>query len=186
MNGNELKLWIASLTTCNFNTVQSNRWILIVTNIAQFLLLLKRTPFIKRTLEKEVSLYFECYATMPMFADARSYFELWLPSCDQFTIKYNPRLLFISEYTEVTYFDRPHVMFINKNGNTCSMIMLLTAIKKGHEYMECSNRSRWNVKKASSQSSVCCISHAKKCYAFSLAKCFISDFLRFARDFCSY
>ena len=30
--------------------------------------------------------------------------------------------------------------------------------------MECSNRSRWNVKKASS---VCCIRHAKKCYAFS-------------------
>ena len=27
-------------------------------------------------------------------------------------------------------------MFINKNGNTCSMIMLLTAIKKGHEYMD--------------------------------------------------
>ena len=130
MNGNELKLWIASLTICNFNTVQSNRWILIVTNIAQFLLLLKRTPFIKRTLEKEVSLYFECYATMPMFADARSYFELWLPSCDQFTIKYNPRLLFISEYTEVTYFDRPHVMFINKNGNTSRCLCYWLQLKK--------------------------------------------------------
>ena len=132
------------------------------------------TP-IKRTLKKgpegvrlmEVSLYFECYATMPMFADARSYFELWLPSCDQFTIKYNPRLLFISEYTEVTYFDRPHVMFINKNGNTCSMIMLLTAIKKGHEYMECSNRSRWNVKKASS---VCCMRHAKEMLSIQSGK----------------
>ena len=54
-------------------------------------------------------------------------FRAWatLPSCDQFTIKYNPRFLFISEYTDVTYFDRPHVMFINKNGNTCSMIMLV-------------------------------------------------------------
>ena len=146
---------------------------------------IKRT--LKKGLEGVVSLYFECYATMPMFADARSYFELGLPtildkikwnskppsppnqgwsrakgknapfshpwfggekgsrfsiyfvqdcSCDQFTIKYNPWFLFISEYTEVTYFDRPHVMFINKNGNTCSMIMLLTAIKKGHEYMD--------------------------------------------------
>ena len=133
------------------------------------------TP-IKRTLKKgpegvrliEVSLYFECYATMPMFADARSYFELGLPSCDQFTIKYNPWFLFISEYTEVTYFDRPHVMFINKNGNTCSMIMLLlTAIKKGHEYMECSNRSRWNVKKASS---VCCMRHAKEMLSMQSGK----------------
>ena len=54
-------------------------------------------------------------------------FRAWatLPSCDQFTIKYNPRFLFISEYTDVTYFDRSHVMFINKNGNTCSMIMLV-------------------------------------------------------------
>ena len=132
------------------------------------------TP-IKRTLKKgpegvrliEVSLYFECYATMPMFADARSYFELGLPSCDQFTIKYNPWFLFISEYTEVTYFDRSHVMFINKNGNTCSMIMLLTAIKKGHEYMECSNRSRWNVKKASS---VCCMRHAKEMLSIQSGK----------------
>ena len=26
MKGNELELWIASLTTCNFNTVQINRY----------------------------------------------------------------------------------------------------------------------------------------------------------------
>ena len=30
MKGDELELWIASLTTCNFITVQSNRWMLIV------------------------------------------------------------------------------------------------------------------------------------------------------------
>ena len=71
-------------------------------------------------------------------------------------------------------------MFINKNGNTCSMIMLLTAIKKGHEYVECSNRSRWNVKKASS---VCCMRHAKEMLSISLAKCCISDFRRFTREF---
>ena len=30
MKGNELELWITSLTTCNFIIVQSNRWMLIV------------------------------------------------------------------------------------------------------------------------------------------------------------
>ena len=30
MKGNELELWIASLTTCNFSTLQSNRLVLIV------------------------------------------------------------------------------------------------------------------------------------------------------------
>ena len=68
-----------------------------------------------------------------MFTDAVIFRALaTYNSCDQFTLKYNPRFLFISEYTEVTYFDRPHAMFINKIGNTCSMIVLLTAIKIGH------------------------------------------------------
>ena len=92
MNGNELELWIASLTICNF----------IITNIRNINCAIL-TPSIKRTLKKgpegvrliEVSLYFECYATIPMFADNRSYFELGLPSCDQFTIKCNPRFLFL-------------------------------------------------------------------------------------------
>ena len=38
MKGNELELWKASLLTkCNFIKVQSNRLMLSVTNIAQFL-----------------------------------------------------------------------------------------------------------------------------------------------------
>ena len=37
MKGNELEIWIASLTTCNFITVRSKRWILVVNKLAQFL-----------------------------------------------------------------------------------------------------------------------------------------------------
>ena len=32
MKGSELELWIASLATCNFITVQSNGWMLIFDN----------------------------------------------------------------------------------------------------------------------------------------------------------
>ena len=53
MKGNELELWIASLTTCNFFTVQSNREMLIVNkHCAIFKTSIKRTPSIKQTLGK--------------------------------------------------------------------------------------------------------------------------------------
>ena len=48
MKGNELELWIASLTTCNFITVQSNRWMLIVNKHCAIF----TTSIIKRTLGK--------------------------------------------------------------------------------------------------------------------------------------
>ena len=63
MKGNELELWIPSLRTCNFITVQSNRWMLIVNKHCAIF-----TTFIKRTLWEgpegvlltEVSLYSGC------------------------------------------------------------------------------------------------------------------------------
>ena len=47
MKGDELELWIASLTTCNFITVQSNRSMLIVKKHYTIF-----TTSIKRTLRK--------------------------------------------------------------------------------------------------------------------------------------
>ena len=53
MKGNELELWITSLTTWNFIIVQSNRWMLIVNkHCAIFTNSIKWTPSIKRTLGK--------------------------------------------------------------------------------------------------------------------------------------
>ena len=69
MKGNELERWIPSLRTCNFITVQSNRWMLFVNkHCAIFTTFIKRTPSIKWTLGKvligvrltEVSLYSGC------------------------------------------------------------------------------------------------------------------------------
>ena len=47
MKGNVLELWIASLTTCKFITVQRNCWMLIVTSTAQFF-----QPLLSRHLER--------------------------------------------------------------------------------------------------------------------------------------
>ena len=47
MKGDELEFWIASLTTCNFITVQINRRLLIVNEYCAIF-----TTSIKRTLEK--------------------------------------------------------------------------------------------------------------------------------------
>ena len=47
MKGNELELWIASLTICNFIIVQSNHWMLIVNkHCAIFTTSIRRTPSI--------------------------------------------------------------------------------------------------------------------------------------------
>ena len=50
MKGNELELWTASLTTCNFITVQRNRRMLIVNKHCATSI--KQTSSIKRTLGK--------------------------------------------------------------------------------------------------------------------------------------
>ena len=53
MKGNELELWIASLTTCNFFIVQSKRLMLIINeHCTIFKTSNKRTPSIKWPLEK--------------------------------------------------------------------------------------------------------------------------------------
>ena len=53
MKGNELELWIASLTTCHFITEQSNRQMLIVNiHCAIFASSIKPTPSFKQTLGK--------------------------------------------------------------------------------------------------------------------------------------
>ena len=43
MKGNEFELWIASLTTCNFIKVQSNRWMLIINKHCAIFTCIKRT-----------------------------------------------------------------------------------------------------------------------------------------------
>ena len=58
MKGNELELWMASLTTCIFITGQINRLMLIVSkHCAIFTTSIKRTPSIKRTLGKVPKVY---------------------------------------------------------------------------------------------------------------------------------
>ena len=53
MKGNELELWIASLTTCNCIIMQSNRGMLIVNkHCAIFTTSIKWVPPIKRKLGK--------------------------------------------------------------------------------------------------------------------------------------
>ena len=91
MKGNELELWIASSTTCNFITVQSNRWMLIINkHCTIFTTLIKRTLGIgpDRVRLIEVSLYLFLLYCRLRRGHWPSFFEqLKCPNSQEFAIQ---------------------------------------------------------------------------------------------------
>ena len=58
IKADELELWIALLTTWNFITVQRNHWMLTVNKHCTVVItFIKRTPSVKRTLEKVLRVF---------------------------------------------------------------------------------------------------------------------------------